>query len=174
MNSNIFNAMGIGSLDPAILFIVLLVCIIVLLVLLLIMNGKYKKLEKKYNKFMKGKEAVSLENEIEALFNENSIIRAENDKNRKDIISINKRLNRSFQKIGLHKYDAFNQMGGKLSFALCMLDENDNGFLMNSVHGTDGINYSYAKDISAGVTDVELSGEERKALEMALQSTNRK
>jgi ABC-type multidrug transport system fused ATPase/permease subunit len=174
MNSSIFNAIGLGSLDPAILFIVLLVLVIVLFVLLILVNNKYKKLDRKYKKFMKGKEAESLEEEIAALFNDHRIIRSENDKNRKDIIDINKRMARTFQKIGLEKYDAFNQMGGKLSFALCMLDENDNGFLLNSVHGTDGINYSYAKDINAGVTDVELSAEERKALEMALNSTARK
>ncbi len=174
MNSSIFNAIGLGSLDPAILFIILLVLVIALFVLLILVNNKYKKLDRKYKKFMKGKEAESLEEEIVGLFNDHRLIRAENDKNRKDIIDINKRMAKTFQKIGLEKYDAFNQMGGKLSFALCMLDENDNGFLLNSVHGTDGINYSYAKDINAGVTDVELSAEERKALEMALSSTGRK
>ena len=55
-----------------------------------------------------------------------------------------------------------------------MLDENDNGFLLNSVHSTDGLNYSYAKDINAGIADVELSGEEKKALDRALESTNRR
>jgi hypothetical protein len=174
MNSNIFNAIGLGGLDPAILFIVLLVLVIVLFVLLILSGNRLKKLERKYNKFMKGKEAESLEDEIAGLFHDNRKIRAENEANRKDIIDINRRMGRTFQKIGLHKYDAFNQMGGKLSFALCMLDENDNGFLLNSVHGTDGINYSYAKDINAGVTDVELSAEERKALDMALASASRR
>ncbi len=173
MNSNIFNAIGLGNLDPAILFIVLLVLMIVLFVLLLIINSKYKKLEKKYNKFMKGKEADSLEDEIVGLFHDNRMIRAENEKNRKEIIDINRRMTNTFQKVGLEKYDAFNQMGGKLSFALCLLDENDNGFLLNSVHSTDGLNYSYAKDINAGIADVELSGEEKKALDRALESVSR-
>ena len=174
MNSNIFNAIGLGGLDPAILFIVLLVLVIILFVLLFVQGSKYRELENKYRRFMKGKEAESLEDEIAGLFHDNRKIRAENEQNRKDIIEIDRRLGRTFQKIGLNKYDAFNQMGGKLSFALCMLDENDNGFLLNSVHGTDGINYSYAKDISAGVTDVELSAEERKALDMALASASRR
>ncbi len=174
MNSNIFNAIGLGALDPAVLFIVMLVLVIVLFILLILVSGRCRKLEKKYSKFMKGKEAASLEDEIAGLFNNNRIIRQENEKNRKDIIDINRRLARSFQKIGLEKYDAFNQSGGKLSYALCMLDESDNGFLLNSVHGTDGINYSYVKDISAGIADVELSGEEKKALDMALESANRR
>ena len=75
--------------------------------------------------------------------------------------------------MGLEKYDAFNQMGGQLSFALCLLDENDNGYLINSVHSTDGLNYSYAKEINAGVADVELSEEEKAALDKALVSADR-
>ena len=173
MDSGLLNAIGIGSIDPAIIFIVLLVLIIVLFVLLIINANKLKKLEKKYNKFMQGREAESLEDEIVGLFHDNRLIRSENEKNRKDIIDINRRMTRTFQKIGLEKYDAFNQSGGKLSFSLCLLDENDNGFLLNSVHGTDGINYSYSKEISSGVADVELSKEEKKALELALQSENR-
>ena len=173
MNSNIFNAIGLGALDPGILFLVLILLVIVLLVLVIIQSNKFKKLEKKYNKFMQGKEADSLEDEIIGLFHDNRMIRSENEKNRKDIIDINRRLNNSFQKIGLEKYDAFSQGGGKLSFALCMLDEKDTGFLLNSVHNSDGMNYSYSKEITSGVADVELSKDERRALEKALESTKR-
>ena len=173
MNSGIFSAIGLSGMDPAIIFIVLLVLLIVAFVLIIVQSNKLKKLEKKYHKFMQGKEAESLEDEIVGLFHDNRMIRSENEKNRKDIIDINKRLNRSFQKIGLEKYDAFSQTGGKLSFALCMLDENDNGFLLNSVHNTDGMNYSYSKGINGGVSDVELSKDEKRALDMALASVNR-
>lgn len=173
MNSGILNAIGLGNLDPAIIFIVLIALVIVLFVLLILQSNTIKKLEKKYNKFMKGKEAESLEDEIIGLFHDNRMIRSENEKNRKDIIDINRRLNNSFQKIGLEKYDAFSSNGGKLSFALCLLDENDNGFLLNSVHNTDGMNYSYSKEINAGVADVELSKDERRALDKALSSTKR-
>ena len=170
MNSNIFSAIG---LDPAILFIIMLVLLILAFVLIIVQGNKLKKLERKYSKFMQGKEAESLEDEIVGLFHDNRLIRSENEKNRKDIIDINRRLNNSFQKIGLEKYDAFSQNGGKLSFALCMLDENDNGFLMNSVHNSDGMNYSYSKEIKGGVSDVELSKDERRALDKALASTDR-
>ncbi len=173
MNSSIFSAIGLGTLDPAIIFIVLLVLIIILFVLLIVQGNKFKKLERKYSKFMKGKEANSLEDEIIELFEDNRLIREESEKNRKDIVRINTKLINSFQKIGLQKYDAFNQMGGELSFALCLLDENDNGFLLNSVHSTDGLNYSYAKEISAGVADVDLSAEEKKALDMAVDNKRR-
>ncbi|ADL35681.1 hypothetical protein bpr_I2951 [Butyrivibrio proteoclasticus B316] len=173
MNSSILSAIGLGNFDPAIIFIVMLVLLIVAFILIIIQWRKISKLERKYSKFMQGKEAESLEDEIVGLFHDNRMIRSENEKNRKDIIDINRRLNNSFQKIGLEKYDAFSQGGGKLSFALCMLDEKDNGFLLNSVHNSDGMNYSYSKEITSGVADVELSKDERRALEKALESTKR-
>ncbi|WP_029231396.1 DUF4446 family protein [Butyrivibrio sp. VCB2006] len=173
MNSSVFSAMGLAGLDPAILFFVMLFLLILAFVFIILQSNKLRKLERKYNKFMQGKEAESLEDEIVGLFHDNRMIRSENEKNRKDIIDINRRLNNSFQKIGLEKYDAFSQNGGKLSFALCMLDEKDNGFILNSVHNSDGMNYSYAKAINAGVADVELSKDERRALEQALESTSR-
>ena len=168
MNSNIFNAIGLGSLDPGILFIVMLVLLIVLIVIVIIQGKRFSKLEKKYHKFMKGKEAESLEDEIIGLFHDNRMIRSENEKNRKDIIDINRRMARTFQKCGLHKYDAFNQSGGQLSYSLCMLDEYDNGFLINSVHSTDGC-YSYSKEIRNGKCSLELGDEEQMALNEAME-----
>ena len=103
MNSNIFNAIGLGSLDPAILFFVLIALVILLFVLLILQGNRFKKMERKYNKFMKGKEAESLEDEIIGLFHDNRLIRSENEKNRKDIIDINRRLVNSFQKFGLEE-----------------------------------------------------------------------
>ena len=55
----------------------------------------------------------------------------------------------AYQKMGLVKYDAFRQMGGQLSFSLALLNENNDGFIINSVHSTDGC-YSYTKEVIAG------------------------
>ena len=73
----------------------------------------------------------------------------------------------AFQKIGIIKYDAFNQMGGKLSFSLALLDENNNGFIINSVHSAEGC-YSYTKEITSGECKIDFSEEERQALYMAM------
>ena len=54
-----------------------------------------------------------------------------------------------YDTVGIIKYDAFQQMGGKLSFSLALLDENNNGFIINSVHSTEGC-YSYTKEIKNG------------------------
>ena len=86
---------------------------------------------------------------------------------RKDIRNILKKLEFCYQKAGLVKYDAYNQMGGNLSFCLCMLNERNSGFILNSVHSSDGC-YTYTKEIKNGECEIALGEEERKALNMAI------
>ena len=74
-----------------------------------------------------------------------------------------------FQKYGLVKYDAFQEMGGKLSFSLAMLDEKNDGFVLNAVHSREGC-YTYVKEIIDGNSIITLADEEQQALEAALTS----
>lgn len=149
------------------ILIVVLAALIALIVLSVIQLAKYRKLKEKYDIFMSGKNAKSLEKDIMKLFEDNKQIRDEQEKNRKDIRDILRRLEYCYQKIGLVKYDAFNQMGGKMSFCLCLLNDKNDGFLLNSVHSSDGC-YSYTKEISKGECELELGEEEKKALDMAV------
>ena len=73
----------------------------------------------------------------------------------------------AYQKMGLVKYDAFSQMGGQLSFCLVLLDGNNSGFMINSVHSTEGC-YSYTKEIKNGKSAIDLGKEEAEALAMAM------
>ena len=117
-----------------------------------------------------GKDGKSLEKDIIALFEDNKFIKSESEKNRKDIRNILKKLEFCYQKAGLVKYDAFNEMGGKLSFSLAMLNESDNGFVLNAVHSREGC-YTYIKEIIDGNSIITLAEEEQEALKMAKEST---
>ena len=75
-----------------------------------------------------------------------------------------------FQKIGFVRYNPFDNMGGELSFVLALLDEDDNGVLINTIHSREST-YSYAKPISAMQCPYPLSGEETRALRMASDSS---
>ena len=84
-----------------------------------------------------------------------------------DIRTLYKNMESAYQKMGLVKYDAFNQMGGQLSFSLALLDENNNGFIINSVHSSEGC-YSYTKEIKLGQCAIDLGAEEAEALSIAM------
>ena len=167
MNSNLFDSMGLGNLDIAYLFIGILVIILILFIIVFVQMWKLNKLKKRYEKFMKGKEAESLEEEIVNLFEDITYLKETTNKNSKEISRIYKKHESAYQKIGIVKYDAFNQMGGKLSFSLALLNENDDGFILNSVHSSDGC-YSYTKEITAGECEISLGEEEKNALEIAI------
>lgn len=168
MNSNLLNSLGMGSLDIGIVLLVFAALIFILLIICLVLIVELSKFKKRYNRFSQGRDARSMEEEIGSLFEENTKLRAMTEKNHRDIKVIYRTLEKTYQKVGLVKYDAFAQMGGKLSFALCMLNEKNTGFIINSVHGSDGC-YSYSKEIKNGACDLLLGEEEQKALNIAMQ-----
>lgn len=167
MNSSFLDNFGLGYLDIGIVLAVMAALIIILLILYIVNICSLIKLKKKYRKFMSGKSAKSLESEIVALFEDNKFIKNSVDKSKKDIRVLYKKMESAFQKIGIIKYDAFGQMGGNLSFSLALLDENNNGFIINSVHSAEGC-YSYTKQITEGKCDISLGEEEKQALDMAI------
>ena len=58
-------------------------------------------------------------------------------------------------------------MGGNLSFALTLLDGNNNGYIINSMHSREGC-YNYIKEIVKGESYIELSEEESESLSRAI------
>lgn len=167
--SAFLNQIGLGSFDLgylAIGILVLAVLTVVLLILLIVQISKTNKLKKRLDQFLLGKDGASLEQDILKLYDDNQFLRELEEKDRNDIDTIFKRMQTVYQKMGLVRYDAFNQMGGQLSYSLALLDENDNGFIINSVHSTEGC-YSYSKEIRNGDNSISLSEEEAEALAIA-------
>ena len=167
MNYNLLEMIGLSGFDLTYLFIVSYALILILIIMVIVQTVKLSKLSKKYKKFMSGKNAKSLEKDIIGLYEDNRFIKASTEKNKSDIRFLYKKLASTFQKVGIVKYDAFNQMGGQLSFSLALLDENNSGFILNCVHSTEGC-YSYTKEIRNGSCDISLGEEEREALDIAM------
>lgn len=168
MNSKILNALGIGSIDPMIFILILTFLCIILFVLVIVLNAKLGKLSEKYDGFMKGKDMESMEDLIMKRFGEMDKILKDTNKNQKDIEVIFESMKSVVQKTGIVKYDAFHEMGGKLSFALAMLDGKNTGFVLNAMHSREGC-YTYIKEIINGESYIPLGAEEKKALEQAMQ-----
>ena len=167
MTFDLLNQLGLSGLDYSYLFIGLACISLILLILVIIQMFQIGSLKKKYKKFMGGKDVKSLENKLEMIVEDNKYIIDLSNENKKNIREIKKEMESSFNKIGIVKYDAFNQMGGQLSFCLALLDENNNGFIMNSVHSTEGC-YCYTKEIKNGESVIDLGKEEAKALAIAV------
>ena len=162
--STIFDSIGI---DPGIIIIALL-AIVVILIGVMISNGmRLTRLERKYKMFMKGSDAQSLEKVFVRKFAQIDRLYEAKEDHDHDISFIKKNLNVMFSKYGIEKYAAFDDVGGKLSFALAILDKNNTGLILNAVHSRDNC-FLYLKEIVKGESYVVLSQEEVEALRKAV------
>lgn len=143
--------------------------ILILFIMLLIIIIRQNALKKRYNNFMKGdKDVTTLEQVILSHLEDIERMDQKTNALANKIIEIDNILLGAYQKMSIIKYNAFREMGGNLSFVLAMLDSNNNGFLLNSVHSKDSC-YTYVKDIVNGKSKTELSEEEKQALEETIR-----
>ena len=168
MESSIFDAIGI---DPGIIIIFVLGVLLIVLIYMIKISMKMSRFMKKYKMFMRGMDGASLERDFAARFNQMDILEENSRNHMEEIRKIKEVQNITLNKVAIVKYDAFKEMGGKLSFALAMLDKENNGFVMNAIHSSDGC-YTYVKEIVKGESYVVLGEEEKEALRQAVNSHN--
>jgi len=167
MNS-ILDTIGI---DPGILIMVLIVVTLGLMIITLNLLISVNRLKRKYSIFMRGQDAQSLERVFTNKIKEIDRLTSSNDMQVNEIRNINQIMDKTLTKHGVVKYDAFDDVGGKLSFVLSMLDKEDTGIILNVIHSRDNC-FLYIKEIVKGESYVMLSEEEQVALERATSYAN--
>ena len=150
-------------------FLMIIAGVNILLLILYICNlVKLKNINKNYKKFIKklgngNKIDESLKKYIEKV--------EDVDSKNKEIIEYCNRLDNNIslciRKIGMVRYSAFKDTGSDLSFALALLNDNNDGVLLNGIYSREMSNI-YAKQINNGKSNNKLSEEESKALDIAL------
>ncbi|MCM1244452.1 MAG: DUF4446 family protein [Roseburia sp.] len=142
------------------------VCVIfaILIIVLLVMVSGMKR---KYLVFMDGQNGRSLEESFQKKFENMDYVNEELKNISTRLNRIDANLLRTYQKIGIVKYDAFKEIGGTLSFVLVLLTKDNDGFILNSMHSNSEGCYTYIKEVKNGEVFVTLSEEERQALETA-------
>ncbi len=141
--------------------------VLIMMILLIVFIVQMSKLKKRYKIFMQGNDAKSLEDTLVYRLEQVDELIEANASNERNIDTIFNNMQGCFQKLGLVKYDAFNEMGGKLSFSLCMLNEKNSGYIINAMHSREGC-YTYVKEIIDGNSIIQLADEEQQALDQAL------
>ena len=172
--STIFDSIGI---DPGIVIIVLLIVVLVLIGTTISSNMRLTRLERKYKMFMKGSDAQSLEKTFVRKFAQIDHLYETKEEHEQAIRTLAKHFKLLYSNYGVEKYDAFDDVGGKLSFALALLDRENTGVILNAVHSRDNC-FLYLKEIVKGESYVMLSQEEvealRKAVNFGLGEVNEK
>lgn len=144
-----------------------IICIVVISILLIINTYLILKLKKRYEKlFIKIGNGEDLTKILEQYIRQvNSL--EEKDKEIMDFcMKINENQKLAISKVGVVKYNAYEDTRNKLSFSLALLNCNDDGVIINSVYSKEGSNI-YLKNIIKGNSKNKLSEEEKEALEIA-------
>ena len=162
--NDFFDKIGI---DLGILVLMLMVLVLILIVIILNMSLGLHRLKRKYTMFMKGSDGQSLERVFAQKIKEVDRLSAANDDNYMKIQSLQKKMEKALMKYGIVKYDAFDDVGGKLSFVLALLDHENTGIILNAIHSRDNC-FLYLKEIVNGESYILLSSEEMDALRQAV------
>ncbi len=141
---------------------------IILLIAFIINTIRFSKLNKKYENFIKkvgnGK---NIEEDLENYMYKVKKVEEQNAKNAGDIKEIENNITKCIQKVGMVRYSAFQDTGSDLSFTLALLDNNNDGLVLNGIYSREMSNI-YAKPIEKGMSSYTLSEEEKKAIEKAI------
>ena len=157
------------STNAGYIICILFVLLVIILILLLVLFSKFNALRASYEEFMQGRDGKSLEEILTQVVEDNKKVKAQCKNDIEAITGMKQNLKDSYRKVGIVKYDTLRGMSGKLSFSLALLDGEDSGFVLSSMHTQDGC-YSYLKEIIHGESHAILSNEEKDALNMAMNS----
>lgn len=144
---------------------------IILLILYIINLIRLSKIRKEYKEFMKklgnGTDIKEiLDNHIEKI---NKTI-AKNEELEKFCTNLDAGMKNCIQKVGIYRYNAYKDTGSDLSFTLALLDENNDGVVLNGIYSREMSNI-YAKPIKKGTSTYKITEEETQAINKAMNST---
>ena len=152
--------------------IVISVLLCILCIAFIIIIATFSSLNKRYKEFMKKiGDGKNIEEDLENYMYRVERVEKQNAEIKGLINSIDANMANCIQKIGIVRYNAFKDTGSDLSFALAMLDERNNGIVLNGIYSREMSNI-YAKPVENGKSTYTISEEEQEAIQKAIDSQN--
>lgn len=144
--------------------------LIALIILVIIEIYNNKKLKARYEVFMgsgkKYKKDVNMEKLLIECVTKAESIDEKYGKLLEIVQDMEKNMQYCCQKVGIVRYNPFEEMGGNLCFAVAILDAENTGIVINGIHSRTGT-FTYAKPVELGVSTYILSKEEQEAIDKA-------
>lgn len=155
-----------GGTGTKVLLIILIVLVALMMGLLINVYARMHRLNRRYRALMRGSDGQSMEKAMIAQVRDLEKLQDRQERDHEDLIDLREAKRATLTKYGIVKYDAFDDVGGRLSFALAMLDDNNTGFVLNVLHSKDNC-FQYLKEVVKGESYIMLSKEEAEALRLA-------
>lgn len=143
--------------------LVLMVLFLLSLVVFITINIRMGKLVKHYRSLLAGMEDKNLEEMLYACFEQGKNSAQKVEEFSANLDEVKAKLQGCAQKVSIVRFNAFEDVGGEMSFALAILDQNDNGFILSNVYGRQE-SHVYVRPIQGGKPNSFLLPEEEKAL----------
>ena len=151
--------------------LIVIFCInIVLFILVIISYARISKMNKNNKEFMQklgtGKDiGEDLDNYMERIIELEQAL----SETHSYCKQLENKMKNCVQKIGVVRYNAYNDAGNDLSFAVALLDEKNNGIVFNGIYSREMSNI-YAKPIADGRCEYNITKEENEALKKAMEN----
>jgi hypothetical protein len=145
----------------------LCVVVLILLVAVIALAVRTRRLDARLRGLTRGADGQSLEAVLDAHLDKVFAVSRELDELAARMAILEAAQRRAFQRVGLVRYNPFEETGGNQSFALALLDASGDGWVLSSLHARSGTRV-YAKTIKSGRADTGLSEEETAALGQAM------
>lgn len=150
-------------------FLFIMFSIMVLLLIgFAIMLIRFSKLNRRYYDFMqKLGNGSNLQEDLERFMSRVTEVEKQNKVTASHVKNLDKDVTKCIQKVGIVRYNAFKDTGSDLSFALALLDEENDGVVLNGIYSREMSNI-YAKPIQKGKSTYTLSEEEKEAIQKVI------
>ena len=158
------------GLDIEYIVLALSAGLFILLIILIGLIISHIRLKKRYKKFMGGKDGQSLEARFLDKFKDLDEVIEENKAIKLALKKLGDEQKKSITKVSLVKYDAFDETTGKLSSVIVLLNDGNNGVILNSVYSSRSGCFLYTKEIINGESYKVLTEEEKIALKDAIEN----
>lgn len=143
---------------------------IILVLLVITMMAKLSSLNKRYKKFLeKLGNGNNIEEDLETYMYRVEKVEKQNAEIANYVKTLDEDLTRCIQKVGIVRYNAFKDTGSDLSFTLALLDEHNDGVILNGIYSREMSNI-YAKPVKNGESSYTMSEEEKMAVQKAINS----
>ena len=166
---DLINSLGMNNI-----IYILSGLLIIVLIGFVILLGKVISLNKRYKKFIvKLGDGKDLQEDLENYMYRVERVERQNAEILGQISGLDKDLEGCIQKVGILRYSAFQDTGSDLSFTLALLDEYDNGVVLNGIYSREMSNI-YAKPVEGGKSKYTLSAEEQEAIKRAIETDQKR
>jgi len=150
-------------------FLVMIMAIVMLIMLGIMIKQAWNLsyMKKRYRKMMSGVDGDNLERLLMGHIDEVHHVVEENQRLDAEYHRIDELLQQAVTRVGMVRFRAFEDMGSDLSYAVALLDANNNGVVLSSIFGRED-SRSYAKPIVGGKSTYPMTNEEEEALKEAM------